>query len=98
MQEARAKAYNIVSDFVSYLSLLLDVCFYDPQSIYRNFVRLSYDSHYQRIIAQERYRTAFIDNETAHTLFKGLIFTDIVLPIVAYAMMLMYKYLSGRNH
>lgn len=63
MQEARAKAYNIVSDFVSYLSLLLDVCFYDPQSIYRNFVRLSYDSHYQRIIAQERYRTAFIDNE-----------------------------------
>ena len=28
--------------------------------------------------------TAFIDNETAHTLFKGLIFTDIVLPIVAY--------------
>ena len=22
--------------------------------------------------------TAFIDNETAHTLFKGLIFTDIV--------------------
>ena len=39
-----------------------------------------------------------IDNETAHTLFKGLIFTDIVLPIVAYAMMLMYKYLSGRNH
>ena len=41
--------------------------------------------------------TAFIDNETAHTLFKGLIFTDIVLPVVAYAMMLMYKYLSGRK-
>lgn len=41
--------------------------------------------------------TAFIDNETAHTLFKGLIFTDIVLPIVAYAMMLVYKYLSGRS-
>ena len=38
--------------------------------------------------------TAFIYNETAHTLFKGLIFTDIVLPIVVYAMMLMYKYLS----
>ena len=63
MQEARARAYNIVSDFVSYLSLLLDVYFYDPQSIYRNFVRLSYDSHYQRNITQERYRTAFIDNE-----------------------------------
>lgn len=41
--------------------------------------------------------TAFIDNETAHTLFKGLIFTDIVLPIVAYAMMLMYKYLSDET-
>lgn len=26
--------------------------------------------------------TAFIDNETAHTLFKGLIFTDIVLPLL----------------
>ncbi len=63
MQEARAKAYNIVSDFVGYLSLLLDICFYDPQSVYRNFVRLSYDSHYQRSIAHERYRTAFIDKE-----------------------------------
>ncbi len=63
IQEARAKAYNIVSDFVSYLSILLDVCFYDPQSIYRNFVRLSYDSHYRRNIVHERYRTAFIDNE-----------------------------------
>ena len=41
--------------------------------------------------------TAFIHNETAHTLFKGLIFTDIVLPVVAYAMMLVYKYLSGRS-
>lgn len=41
--------------------------------------------------------TAFIDNETAHTLFKGLIFTDIVLPVVAYAMMLVYKYLSGHS-
>lgn len=55
--------YRNVSDFVSYLSLLLDVGFYDPQSIYRNFVRLSHDSHYQRMIAHERYRTAFIDNE-----------------------------------
>lgn len=63
MQEARAKAYNSVSDFASYLSLLLDVGFYDPQSVYRNFVRLSLDSNYQRNIIHERYRTAFIDNE-----------------------------------
>ncbi|MGN0328907.1 MAG: hypothetical protein ACI4D4_08005 [Lachnospira sp.] len=41
--------------------------------------------------------TAFINTEEAHTLFIGLIFTDIVLPVVAYAMMLMYKYLSKRN-
>lgn len=63
MQEARAKAYNIVSDFVSYLSVLIDVCFYDPQSIYRNFVRLSHGLNCQRYITQERYRTAFIDSE-----------------------------------
>lgn len=63
MQEARGKAYNIVSDFVSYLSVLLDVCFYDPQSIYRNFVKLSYDSYCQRVISHERYRTAFVDKE-----------------------------------
>ena len=30
------------------------------------------------------------------TLFKGLIFTDIVFPIVIYAMMLVYRYLSKR--
>ena len=41
--------------------------------------------------------TAVIDNEKAHTVFKGLIFNEIVLPVVAYAMMLVYKYLSGRS-
>ena len=40
--------------------------------------------------------TAFNDTQTARTLFKGLIFTDIVFPIVIYAMMLVYKYLSKR--
>ena len=39
---------------------------------------------------------AFIDTQTARTLFKGLIFTDIVFPIVIYAMMLVYRYLSKR--
>ena len=38
--------------------------------------------------------TAFIDTQTARTLFKGLIF--IVFPIVIYAMMLVYRYLSKR--
>lgn len=40
---------------------------------------------------------AFIDTENMKKLFTGLIITDIGLPIVAYAMMLAYKYLSGKN-
>lgn len=40
---------------------------------------------------------SFIDNEFCNRLFQGLIFADIVLPVVAYAMMLMYKYLSKKN-
>lgn len=63
IQVARAKAYNIVADFVSYLSVLLDVAFYEPHSTYRNFVQLSYDSHFSRRISHERYRTSFIDGE-----------------------------------
>ena len=63
IQEARAKAYNIVADFVSYLSVLLDISFYEPQSVYRNFVKLDYDVHCQRNLSHERFRTSFIDNE-----------------------------------
>ena len=40
---------------------------------------------------------AFFDTEACHTLFQGLIFTDIVLPVVVYAIMLAYKYLSKRG-
>lgn len=40
---------------------------------------------------------AFINNEACHKVFTGLLFTDIVLPVVIYAMMLVYKILSGRN-
>lgn len=40
---------------------------------------------------------SFIDNEFCNRLFQGLIFADIVLPVVAYAMMLMYKYSSKKN-
>lgn len=63
IQDARAKAYNIVADFTSYLSVLLDISFYEPQSVYRNFVRLSHDQYYNRLISSERYRTSFIDRE-----------------------------------
>lgn len=40
---------------------------------------------------------AFIDNEACHKVFTGLLFTDIVFPVVIYAMTLVYKFLSGRN-
>lgn len=63
MQEARAKAYNIVSDFACYLSLLLDIGFHEPLSMYRNFVRISYNTHCNKGVKHGRYRTAFIDNE-----------------------------------
>ncbi|MDD6333904.1 MAG: hypothetical protein PUB04_05505 [Clostridia bacterium] len=40
---------------------------------------------------------AFIDNEACHNIFTGLLFTDIVFPVVIYAMMLVYRILKGRN-
>lgn len=40
---------------------------------------------------------SFIDTKACQSLFQGLIYTDIVLPIVVYAIMLTYKYLSKRN-
>ncbi|SDN21742.1 hypothetical protein [Lachnospira pectinoschiza] len=40
---------------------------------------------------------AFIDSEVTNTLFRGLIYTDIVLPVVAYAMLLVYKFLHGKG-
>ena len=41
--------------------------------------------------------TAFINTDSARTLFKGLIFTDIIFPIVIYAMMLVYRILSHKS-
>ncbi len=40
--------------------------------------------------------TAFINTPAAKTLFKGLIYTDIVFPIVIYAMMMVYRFLSKK--
>lgn len=42
--------------------------------------------------------TAFINTETAHTLFNGLIFVDIVFPVVIYAMMLVYRFLKNKDN
>lgn len=41
--------------------------------------------------------TALVNNEFCNRLLPGLLFTDIVLPVVAYAILLMYKYLSKRK-
>ena len=62
IQDARARAYNIVSDFANYLSVLLDISFHEPKSVYRNFVKLS-NTSYQRNLSHERFRTSFIDDE-----------------------------------
>ena len=40
---------------------------------------------------------AIIPNETALTLFVGLIYTDIGLPVVAYAMILIAKILNRKK-
>lgn len=40
---------------------------------------------------------AIISNETAHTLFVGLLYTDIGLPVVAYAMILIAKILNRKK-
>lgn len=42
--------------------------------------------------------TAFINTETARTLFNGLIFVDIVFPVVIYAMMLVYRFLKNKDN
>lgn len=62
IERARSKAYNIISDFCSYLSVLLDIGFYDIQSKFMNFVRTNING-YIREFAHERYRTAFYDKE-----------------------------------
>ncbi len=40
---------------------------------------------------------AFIPDEDVHNLFMGLMFTDIGLPVVAYAMMLIAKILKKKS-
>lgn len=40
---------------------------------------------------------AFIDTPECNALFRGLMITDIIFPIVIYAMMLVYRILVKRN-
>ena len=40
---------------------------------------------------------SFIDSEHAHQMFKGCIVATVVLPIMMYAYLLMFKLLKGRG-
>lgn len=40
---------------------------------------------------------AFIKTPEAQNIFQGLIFTDICLPVFAYALMLVYRILSNKG-
>jgi hypothetical protein len=62
IDRARSKAYNIISDFCSYLSILLDLGFHDVQSKFVNIIRTSMQG-YEKIFLHERHRTAFCDND-----------------------------------
>lgn len=61
-ERAKSLANNIISDFVGYLSVLLDIGFYEPTSKYVNFIRTDY-SGVNKVLKHERYRTAFYDPE-----------------------------------
>lgn len=70
VERARSKAYNVISDFCSYLSVLLDIGFYDIQSKFTNFVcktdhynMTGFERRFESIIEHKRYRTAFYDKE-----------------------------------
>lgn len=56
---ARSKAHNIVSDYTSFLSVLLDIGFEDINSKYVNYIKNDNFSN----IKTERYRTGFGDDE-----------------------------------
>lgn len=62
IERARSKAYNVISDFCSYLSVLLDLGFYDIQSKFVNIIRTSMNG-IEKLFLHERHRTAFCDNE-----------------------------------
>ncbi|TKJ92950.1 hypothetical protein PaeCFBP13512_06275 [Paenibacillus sp. CFBP13512] len=59
LDQARSMAYNIVSDFTAFLSLLIDVGFQDLRSKYMNFLM---KDNFGRLQAS-RYRTGAYDKE-----------------------------------
>lgn len=61
-ERARSSANNIISEFCNFLSVLLDVSFYEPTSKFLNFVTTKYIGS-QKCLSGERFRTAFYDSE-----------------------------------
>lgn len=61
-ERARSLANNIVSEFCNFLSVLLDVSFYEPTSKFMNFITTKYIGA-QKCLSGERFRTAFYDPE-----------------------------------
>lgn len=61
-ERARTLANNIVSEFCNFLSVLLDVTFYEPTSKFMNFITTKY-LNTQKCYSHERFRTAFYDPE-----------------------------------
>lgn len=61
-ERARSLANNTVSEFCCFLSLLLDIGFYEPTSKFMNFITTKYVG-VQKVFSNERYRTAFYDPE-----------------------------------
>lgn len=59
---ARSLANNTVSEFCNFLSVLLDVSFYEPTSKFMNFITTKYVGA-QKCFSNERFRTAFYDPE-----------------------------------
>ena len=60
-EQARNRANNIILEFCDYLSVLLDIGFFEPSSRYMNFVRPVKQNGVTISYALERYRTAFAD-------------------------------------
>lgn len=61
-ERARSLANNTVSEFCNFLSVLLDIGFYEPTSKFMNFIRTKYIGT-QKCLFGERFRTAFYDPE-----------------------------------
>lgn len=61
-ERARSLANNIISEFCNFLSVLLDVSFYEPTSKFVNFVTTKYIGT-EKCLSGERFRTSFYDPE-----------------------------------